>query len=172
MPYKPIVAEFLESIGQGQLIKDFGMEGFIIQCVNPRKTICDKISRLTKLSYSSDYPALLAKHIRDIYDLCSLYRQKEFSDFMASPDFMEALLKVTIEDGLNRNSQSHQSLSEAIIFNKPKKTVTLPEISRAYLIELRKLVFTAKQMPPLGEVIDALEYIQVYLKQFEQFRNS
>lgn len=169
---KPIITEFLESIGQEQLIKDFGMEGFIIQCVNPRKTICDKISRLTKLSYNDDYPALLAKHIRDIYDLCSLYRQKEFSDFIASSDFMEALLKVTIEDGLNRNSQSHQVLSEAIIFNKPKETITIPEINRAYLIELRKLVFTAKQMPPLEEVIKALEYIQVYLKQFEQFRNS
>ncbi len=51
---KPIVTAFLESIGQEELINTYGLESFEMQCINPRKTICDKISRLVKLSYNKD----------------------------------------------------------------------------------------------------------------------
>ena len=43
---KPIVTAFLESIGQEELISTYGLESFETQCINPRKTICDKVSRL------------------------------------------------------------------------------------------------------------------------------
>ena len=49
---KPIVPAFLESIGQEELISTYGLESFETQCINPRKTICDKVSRLVKLSYN------------------------------------------------------------------------------------------------------------------------
>ena len=58
---KPITTAFLESIEQEELISVYGLESFEMQCINPRKTICDKISRLVKLSYNEDASALLAK---------------------------------------------------------------------------------------------------------------
>ena len=45
---KPITTAFLENIGQEELISVYGLESFEMQCINPRKTICDKISRLVK----------------------------------------------------------------------------------------------------------------------------
>ena len=58
---KPIVTAFLESIGQEELISTYGLESFETQCINPRKTICDKVSRLVKLSYNEDAAALFGK---------------------------------------------------------------------------------------------------------------
>ena len=113
---KPIVTSFLESIGQDELISTYGLESFETQCINPRKTICDKVSRLVKLSYNEDAAALLAKHIRDVYDLSALYHNQEYNDYLHSEDFLDAMYRVTIEDGLNKNSRSHLSLADAPIF--------------------------------------------------------
>lgn len=99
---KPIVTAFLESIGQKELISTYGLESFETQCINPRKTICDKVSRLVKLSYNEDAAALLAKHIRDVYDLSALYHNQEYNDYLHSEDFLDAMYRVTIEDGLNK----------------------------------------------------------------------
>ena len=99
---KPIVTAFLESIGQEELISTYGLESFETQCINPRKTICDKVSRLVKLSYNEDAAALLAKHIRDVYDLSALYHNQEYNDYLHSEDFLDAMYRVTIEDGLNK----------------------------------------------------------------------
>ena len=81
---KPITTAFLESIGQEELISVYGLESFGMQCINPRKTICDKISRLVKLSYNEDASALLAKHIRDVYDLTALYHNQEYKSYLQS----------------------------------------------------------------------------------------
>ena len=86
---KQIVTSFLESIGQDELISTYGLESFETQCINPRKTICDKVSRLVKLSYNEDATALLAKHIRDVYDLSALYHNQEYNDYLHSEDFLE-----------------------------------------------------------------------------------
>ena len=84
---KPIITAFLESIGQEELISVYGLESFEVQCINPRKTICDKISRLVKLSYHEDATALLSKHIRDVYDLTVLYYHREYENYLQSDDF-------------------------------------------------------------------------------------
>ena len=90
---KSIVTAFLESIGQEELISTYGLGSFETQCINPRKTICDKVSRLVKLSYNEDAAALLAKHIRDVYDLSALYHNQEYHDYLHSEDFLDAMYR-------------------------------------------------------------------------------
>ena len=51
---RPIATIFLENIGQEKLISAYRLESFKVICINPRKTICDKISRLVKLSYNEN----------------------------------------------------------------------------------------------------------------------
>lgn len=125
---KPIVTAFLESIGQEEQINTYGLGSFETQCINPRKTICDKVSRLVKLSYNEDTAALLAKHIRDVYDLSALYHNQEYNDYLHSEDFLDAMYRVTIEDGLNKNSCSHLSLADAPIFKAVEALKNLHEI--------------------------------------------
>jgi predicted nucleotidyltransferase component of viral defense system len=169
---KPIITVFLESIGQQNLIKEYGLSEFEIQCINPRKTICDKISRLVKLSYDDDTINLLAKHIRDIYDLCQLFDSPEYRDYLLSDEFLEAMYRVTIEDELNKNSKSNLSLADAQIFKATKKIMAKPEIIAAYNTDLKKLVFDKQKMPPIEKAINALESISQILVKFEIYRNN
>ena len=159
---KPIVTTFLESIGQEELISTYGLESFEVQCINPRKTICDKISRLVKLSYNEDATALLAKHIRDVYDLSALYHNQEYNDYLHSEDFLDAMYRVTIEDGLNKNSRSHLPLADAPIFKDAEAVMALPEVAAAYTTDLKKLTFDKSKMPPIGKAVEALKNLHPF----------
>ena len=167
---KPIVTSFLESIGQDELISTYGLESFETQCINPRKTICDKVSRLVKLSYNEDATALLAKHIRDVYDLSALYHNQEYNDYLHSEDFLDAMYRVTIEDGLNKNSRSHLSLADAPIFKDAEAVMALPEVATAYTTDLKKLTFDKSKMPPIGKAVEALKNLHEILVRFEAYR--
>ncbi len=167
---KSIVTAFLESIGQEELISTYGLGSFETQCINPRKTICDKVSRLVKLSYNEDAAALLAKHIRDVYDLSALYHNQEYNDFLHSEDFLDAMYRVTIEDGLNKNSRSHLSLADAPIFKDAEAVMALPEVATAYITDLKKLTFDKSKMPPIGKAVEALKKLHEILVRFEAYR--
>ena len=169
---KPIVTAFLESIGQEELISTYGLESFETQCINPRKTICDKVSRLVKLSYNEDAAALLAKHIRDVYDLSALYHNQEYNDYLHSEDFLDAMYRVTIEDGLNKNSRSHLSLADAPIFKDAEAVMALPEVATAYTTDLKKLTFDKSKMPPIGKAVEALKNLHEILVRFEAYRTK
>lgn len=167
---KPIVTAFLESIGQEELISTYGLGSFETQCINPRKTICDKVSRLVKLSYNEDAAALLAKHIRDVYDLSALYHNQEYNDYLHSEDFLDAMYRVTIEDGLNKNSRSHLSLADAPIFKDAEAVMALSEVTTAYTTDLKKLTFDKSKMPPIGKAVEALKNLHEILVKFEKYR--
>lgn len=167
---KSIVGDFLESIGQNGLISTYGLDGFEMLCINPRKTICDKVSRLVKLSYNEDAAALLAKHIRDVYDLSELYHNQEYNDYLHSDDFLDAMYRVTIEDGLNKNSRSHLSLADAQIFKDAEAIMALPEVSKAYMMDLRKLTFDKSGMPSIKKALETLQNLHEILMVFERYR--
>ena len=169
---KPIVTAFLESIGQEELISTYGLGSFETHCINPRKTICDKVSRLVKLSYNEDAAALLAKHIRDVYDLSALYHNQEYNDYLHSEDFLDAMYRVTIEDGLNKNSRSHLSLADAPIFKDAEAFMALPEVATAYTADLKKLTFDKSKMPPIGKAVEALKNLHEILVRFEAYRTK
>lgn len=135
----PIITEYLLAIENQELIQRFALDAFEVQTIDPKRTLCDKISRLTRLSYNDDFEMLIAKHIRDIYDLYRLLNIPEYIEFTRSEDFLEALQRVTDEDGLYRNSQSHNPISEAHVFAQTEETLKLPAIVRAYNEELRRV---------------------------------
>lgn len=169
---KPIITSFIESIGRKDLIERYGLEGFEVLCVNPRKTICDKISRLVKLSYQGDAITLLAKHIRDIYDLSALYHKEEFKDYVHSEEFLDAMYRVTIEDGLYKNARSHLSLADALIFKEAETVMAFSEIAVAYAVDLKKLTFDKAKMPPINEAVETLKALHGVLVHFEVYRTQ
>ena len=169
---KPITTAFLESIEQEELISVYGLESFEMQCINPRKTICDKISRLVKLSYNEDASALLAKHIRDVYDLTALYHNQEYKSYLQSDDFLEAMFRVTVEDGLNKNSRSHLSLADAPIFKDADTIMALPEVATAYTTDLKKLTFDKTKIPLIIKAVEALKNLHGILVRFETYRSQ
>jgi hypothetical protein len=151
---QPIIAEYLQAAGRNDIITHFGLEAFGVQTIDPKRTLCDKISRLTKLLYSDDYEILIAKHIRDVYDIYRLLGISEYRNFIQSDEFSEAMLQVTHEDGLYRNSQSHKPVSAANFFAETEKILKLPAVYRAYNSELKQLLLEVSALPTLSEIIE------------------
>lgn len=148
------------------------VSGATCDCINPRKTICDKISRLVKLSYNENANELFAKHIRDVYDLSVLFHNPGYKEYLLSDEFLEAMYKVTLEDGLNKNSLSHLSLADAPIFKEAKATMGQSAILAAYTTDLKKLTFNKEKMPTVKKAVEALEGLHEVLVVFEEFRKE
>lgn len=168
----PIVGDYLIAIGKEDIVKEYGLEPFEVNCINPRKTICDKISRMVKLSYKENYIEEFAKHIRDLYDLHAILSQKEYKDFLYSEDFIDALHRTTIEDQLMKNSQTDKPLDEAIIFSETDKIISDPTIQKAYNDGLLKLFFRGMDMPSLDEVKATINEIASRIPVFEEYRKT
>ncbi len=169
---QPIIAEYLQATGNDGIIVRFGLGAFEVQTIDPKRTLCDKISRLTRLSYDDGYEMLIAKHIRDVYDIYCLLNVPEYRNFIRSDEFSDAMLRVTAEDGLYRNSQSHKSISKAIIFAEPEQMLKLPDVLRAYNSGLRQLMFQVNTLPQLDKVIENFLLLQQPLQRFdEKYRN-
>jgi hypothetical protein len=165
---QPIITEYLQHIGNASIISHFGLEDFDIQTISPKRTLCDKISRLTRLSYNDDFEMLIAKHIRDVYDIYKILYFSEYQLFINSEDFPDALQRVTNEDGLYKNAQSHNPISKARVFEHTGDVLKSPSVSRAYNSELRKLMFNVDDLPALDDVIDCFYTLQPRLQVFDE----
>jgi predicted nucleotidyltransferase component of viral defense system len=165
---QPVIAEYLQAAGRNDILANFGLDTFEVQTIDPKRTLCDKISRLTRLSYNDDYEMLIAKHIRDVYDIYRLLNVSEYRDFIQSDEFTEAMQRVTGENGLYKNSQSHQPISMAKIFAGTEQTLNLPAILRAYNSELKQLMFEANTLPALNEVIQNIKLLHQPLWRFDE----
>ena len=83
-----------------------------------------------------------------------------------------AMYRVTIEDGLNKNSRSHLSLADAPIFKDAEAVMALPEVATAYTTDLKKLTFDKSKMPPIGKAVEALKNLHEILVRFEAYRTK
>ncbi|MDR1984581.1 MAG: nucleotidyl transferase AbiEii/AbiGii toxin family protein [Prevotellaceae bacterium] len=167
----PIITEYLTKIENQEIINHFEMQAFDVQVIHPKRTLCDKISRLTRLSYSADFETQIAKYIRDVYDIYSLLIVPEYNYFIGTDEFTEALKQVTDEDGLYRNLQSHNYISKAVVFVNAEETLKLPTIRRAYNNELRQLMFDVDKQPKLDVVIETFGKLRNSLARFDNYRN-
>ncbi len=111
---------------------------------------------------------LIAKYIRDVYDLYRLLSIPQYAEFVQSDEFIEALKRVTDEDGLYRISRVNSPIANARVYVQTETILHLPAISRAYHEELHKLMFEPDNMPSLGEVIETISFLQEPLKRFDE----
>jgi predicted nucleotidyltransferase component of viral defense system len=165
----PIITDYLKQNSAGAtIISQFGLEEFEVLTIDPKRTLCDKISRLTRLSYNEDYETLIAKHIRDVYDISMLLELPEYKEFVRSEEFVIALQMVTEEDGLFTKVAPHRNLSEARIFRDAEQTLQLPAVYQAYSNELRKLMFDASHQPPVEHVVSQIALLYEPLRLFDK----
>lgn len=158
----PIVTEFLYGIGNVELVKRFALKPFEVNCVDPRKTLCDKISRMVRCSYAEDYIPQIAKNIRDVYDLHQLYGVVEIRTFLHSGEFRDAIRSVFAEDEQNNNYPKGVDAGQAIIFRDPEAIFTNSLILVAYTDGLGRLVYDRNKMPSVDEIIGTMrEYAEI-----------
>jgi predicted nucleotidyltransferase component of viral defense system len=168
---EPIISRYLTKIDRQDIINHFELQAFEVQVISPKRTLCDKISRLTRLSYNDDFEMLIAKHIRDVYDIYCLLNTEKYQTFIITDEFTEALNCVTGEDGLYRNSQSHNSISKALVFADTEHILKLPAIVQAYGNELRQLMFDTDKLPKLDAVIETFAKLREPLERFDNYRS-
>lgn len=168
----PIIGTFLKEIGKEELAEKYGVTPFTVNCINPRKTICDKVSRLVKLSHRDNPIEEFSKHIRDFYDLHAILSVEEYRAFLHSDEFMDALYRTTLEDQLMKNSQTDKPLNEAVIFSDTEKIIFHPDIQKAYNEGLKKLFFNGKAMPSLQEIKTTIDEIAGRMAPFEEYRKE
>jgi hypothetical protein len=165
---QPIIAEYLLTAGHNDLLTRFNLDIFEVQTIDPKRTLCDKISRLTRLSYNDNYEMLIAKHIRDVYDIYQMLSISEYRAFIQSNDFQKAMQQVTYEDGLYKNTQSHRFLSEARFFADTENVLRLSAVFRAYHNELKQLIFEGNTLPTMNDVIQTIQLLQQPLYRFDE----
>lgn len=158
----PIVTQFLQDIDNEELIARLGLEPFEVQCIDPRKTLCDKISRMVRCSYSDDYVAQIAKNIRDVYDLYQLHNVPFIREFLHSAAFGDAMCAVIVEDEQNSNYPRGVNAAQAIIFRAPAEVFANNTVLAAYNEGLGRLVYDRSKMPPVQDVVATMkEYAKI-----------
>ena len=167
-----IIGKYLYETGNESLANKFGLEPFEVNCLNPRKTICDKISRITKLSNSQDSVEELAKHIRDIYDLGKILEVPEYKLFMESREFLDGMYGVWIEDMYNNSAKTHLPLGKSLLFSSPSEVLENDKIKDAYKNSLRRLVYQNVKMPSIEDLETRMSFLSKCLNRFDTYRLS
>ena len=144
---------------QEQIAKDNGLLPFEVNVMEPKRTICEKIMSLVRFSYGDDPITDLKNKIRHTYDLNQLLKQKEYSDFLNSPEFDEMLLKVANDDVAsfkNNNARLANHPKDALVFDKLEET--WEELKTAYNGDFKKLVYGV--LPKDDDVLETLKRIK------------
>jgi hypothetical protein len=154
-----MVGQMMMDTKQEQIAKDNGLLPFEVNVMEPKRTICEKIMSLVRFSYADDPITDLKNKIRHTYDLNQLLKQKEYSDFLNSPEFDEMLLKVANDDVAsfkNNNAWLANHPKDALVFNKLDET--WEELKTAYNGDFKKLVYG--ELPKDDDVLEALKRIK------------
>lgn len=167
-----LIGEHLNLMDRQDVAEKYGLDGFEVNCLNPKKTICDKISRMTRISYSSKPIESFAKHIRDIYDLHKILQTEEGYKFIRSRDFLNGMYSVWVEDMKDRMARTHLPLSKTVIFCNPNRILNEKQIKTAYNTDLKGLMFEQDKMPTLKEIESSMIIYGQCLRQFDRYRDA
>lgn len=157
-----MVGQMMLDTNQEQIAKDNGLLPFKVNVMEPQRTICEKIMSLVRFSYGEEPVADLKNKIRHTYDLHQLLKQKEYADFLISPEFDEMLLKVANDDVVsfkNNNAWLTNHPKNALIFDKLDET--WKELKTSYNGDFKKLVYGA--LPNDSDVLNTLKQIKTRL---------
>lgn len=169
--FEPYTTRTVQSfIGQMMLKNDqaeyaiqYGLMPFEVRVLEPIRTLCEKIMSLVRFSYTQDPIDDLKQKIRHTYDLHQLLQQPEFSNFLASNQFEEMLLKVANDD-LIRFKNNNKWLAfhpyEALMFSN-LDTIWL-ELKSIYLNSFSNMVYG--ELPKESDVFNSLSMIKERLK--------
>ena len=167
-----LVGIYLDETGNSELTEKYGLEAFEIDCLNPRKTICDKLSRITRLSYSDKPIDDISAHIRDVYDLHKIIQNAEYSTFLHSREFLDGLYSVWIEDMNDDMARTHLSLADALLFSNPSEVLENNVFKTAYENGLASLMFRKENMPTLEDIGVSMSIYRDCLWHFDKYREA
>ncbi len=157
------IGQMMLKNNQAEYAIQYGLMPFEVRVLEPTRTLCEKIMSLVHFSYTQDPIDDLKQKIRHTYDLHQLLQQPEFSNFLASNQFEEMLIKVANDDLTsfkNNNKWLAFHPSEALMF-KNLETVW-KELIPVYTNSFSNMVYG--ELPKQSEVFNSLAVIKERLK--------
>lgn len=123
MEISSMVYEMMMAKDQEDLAKEYQMLPFLVQVLDIKRTICEKIMSLVRFSYGDNPITDLKLKIRHTYDIHQLLKLLEVGAFLESEAFDQMLLKVgndDVDSFRNNNDWLPNHPSKALIFSEPE----------------------------------------------------
>lgn len=163
-----LIAEFLRSQGREDQIKEYELEPFQIAVLSSDRTTVEKISAITKGSYTSkENYEVLAKNIRHFYDLAKIHEHYGTSLFDDSSKFLSLLERVKADDLKMDAKQewTEKKYYEAAIFSDFDNVWKI--ISPAYSGQFKRMLYGSKELPSDKKIKEIIKLIEAALKSVE-----
>jgi len=164
-----LIGEYLKESGREDLIEQFGLQPFTCWCISPKETLCDKISRIARLSQKADNTGF-AEHVRDFYDVYSLLNSETIREFFDSEEFLRGMMLTNNQDWLqHKNPHTQLPYSDARIFCRTEEVFEDPVVIKAYK-ELKKLLMNGSTLPSFEQIVGTISGMNIRIAAFDRYR--
>lgn len=92
------IGAFMRDQGLSDLIEQYGMTPFLLNVLDKKRTLTEKIVSLVRCSMADDYLPQMQRKIRHFYDLHFLLRNPDCSAYLQSQDFRNDFASLLKED--------------------------------------------------------------------------
>jgi hypothetical protein len=92
------IADYLVAINRNDLIEQYDLKPYLINVLDKRRTIVEKLVSLIRFSFEEDAQKAVASKIRHFYDLYYLVNDEECAKYIQSADFQKDLSELLIHD--------------------------------------------------------------------------
>jgi hypothetical protein len=92
------LADYLTAINRQDLIEQCELKPFVINVLDKRRTIVEKLVSLVRFSFEEDVVKSVASKIRHFYDLYYLANDNECAKYLQSSEFQKDLSELLIHD--------------------------------------------------------------------------
>lgn len=143
------VYEALLETNQTAVIEKYGLALVSLLVAKPEKTLCDKLSRLTKRANEENPERRIAKIIRDLYDIHYLLNDKEIQKVIQTPQFVDLYNETILQEGITRSKYVPRLMNSGFFQNPNEIT---PKLQEDYDKLLERMVFC--NPPTLSQIAE------------------
>ncbi|MDR1652287.1 MAG: nucleotidyl transferase AbiEii/AbiGii toxin family protein [Prevotellaceae bacterium] len=136
------IAEYLNASSQSAGVEEYGLHPFLLNVLDKRRTMIEKLVSLLRFSFSVNPRRALATKIRHFYDLYYLANDKECAVYIQTPSFKQDVTELLTRDKQTfdtpENWRDKEIMQSPLVTDFPALWNFLRDI---YLSELPKLAF-------------------------------
>ncbi|MEG2336471.1 MAG: nucleotidyl transferase AbiEii/AbiGii toxin family protein [Bacteroidales bacterium] len=92
------ITEFLLTTNQEEAIEEYGMQAFLLNILDKRRTMIEKLVSLVRFSFSENPTQAISAKIRHFYDLYYLVEDEECAEYIQSIHFKTDFAELLIHD--------------------------------------------------------------------------
>jgi predicted nucleotidyltransferase component of viral defense system len=152
------ITDYLVYINRYDVINKYNLNPFVVNVLDKRKTIIEKLVSLFRFSFSENPKVELAKRIRHFYDLYYLANDTECAAYIQTPDFKQDFFELLAHDKLTldipANWQDKEITESPLVTDISSLWNLLIDV---YQSELPKLSFVA--VPDEREIVSMFKLI-------------